>query len=79
MSETAAKEPASKEVDPHHPRQRLNRAGLDLYKLGMLHAAFLLRGTDALGITNEQLDLAARLIEADVRNRDSIADWEVDI
>ncbi|MGI9411574.1 MAG: hypothetical protein ACR2OV_15960 [Hyphomicrobiaceae bacterium] len=68
---------ASKAEDPNSPQQRMQRAMLDIYKLGMRHAAYLLRGSDAQGITNQQLDIAACLIEFDVSQRDSIANWEV--
>lgn len=56
---------------------RFDEVSLEIYKLGMCHAAYLLRGTDSREVSNAQLDWCADFIEREVKARGAMATWEV--
>ena len=69
---------AAQAEDPNHPVQRAKQAQLEIYRLGMMHAAFLLRGSDLPTVRNDEMDECAGLIEFEARQTYAIRDWPVD-
>ena len=57
--------------------ERSHDAMLGIYKMGILHGACLLRGTDSLHVSDEQLDWCARLLEIEAESISFIPSWEM--
>ena len=70
--------PQAASVPMPNMEDEARKAMVTIYKMGMLHAAFDLRGTDFLGIPDEHVDVLARYIEGIARqDMRSLPEWKL--